>query len=277
MENYSKKGVMHILENDNLVISGRSFSSRLMLGTGKYKNFQEANEAILASNCEILTVAIRRAQNSSVDSIDKLLETFDWTKIWLMPNTAGCQTAEQAIRLAFLGREILKNLNYEDNNFIKLEVIPDPKYLLPDSIGTMAAAEYLISKRFAVLPYINADPILAKQLEEIGCATVMPLGSPIGSNKGLKNLYNINIIVEGANIPLIIDAGIGSPSQAEQAMELGADGVLTNTAIAKANSPIHMAYGMKLAVEAGRIGYLAGKAKAMPIAQPSSPTSGISK
>jgi thiazole synthase len=141
----------------------------------------------------------------------------------------------------------------------------------------MAAAEYLISKGFAVLPYINADPILAKQLEEIGCATVMPLGSPIGSNKGLKNLYNINIIVEGANIPVIIDAGIGSPSQAAQAMEIGADGVLTNTAIAKANSPIQMAYGMRLAVEAGRIGYLAGKAKAMTIAQPSSPTYGISK
>ena len=268
---------MYIAENDNLVISGRHFSSRLMLGTGKYKNFQEANNAIRASNCEILTVAIRRAQNSSIESIDKLLETLDWTKIWLMPNTAGCQTAEQAIRLAFLGREILKNLNYVDNNFIKLEVIPDPKYLLPDSIGTLAASEYLISKKFDVLPYINAEPILAKQLEELGCATVMPLGSPIGSNKGLKNLYNINIIIEGANVPVIVDAGIGSPSQAAQAMELGADGVLTNTAIAKAKDPQSMAYGMKLAVEAGRIGYLAGKANIMSIAQPSSPILGISK
>lgn len=268
---------MQIPENDNLIISNKHFSSRLMLGTGKYKNFQEANDAILASNCEILTVAVRRAQTSSVESIDKLLETLDWKKIWLMPNTAGCQTAEQAIRLAFLGREISKNLNYSDNNFIKLEVIPDPKYLLPDSVGTLTAAEYLVSKNFDVLPYINAEPVLAKQLEELGCATVMPLGSPIGSNKGLKNLYNINIIIEGANIPVIVDAGIGSPSQAAQAMELGADGVLTNTAIAKANSPVDMAYGMKLAVQAGRVGYLAGKAKIMTTAQPSSPISGISK
>lgn len=268
---------MYTPENDKLIISNKHFSSRLMLGTGKYKNFQEAKDAILASNCEILTVAVRRAQTSSVESIDKLLETLDWKKIWLMPNTAGCQTAEQAIRLAFLGREISKNLNYSDNNFIKLEVIPDPKYLLPDSIGTLTAAEYLISKDFDVLPYINAEPILAKQLEELGCATVMPLGSPIGSNKGLKNLYNIKIIIEGANIPVIVDAGIGSPSQAAQAMELGAGGVLTNTAIAKANSPVDMAYGMKLAVLAGRVGYLAGKAKTMPTAQPSSPISGISK
>jgi len=268
---------MHTVENDNLVIARKHFSSRLMLGTGKYKDFHEANEAIAASNCEILTVAIRRAQNSSVDSIDKLLEKLDWTKIWLMPNTAGCQTSEQAIRLAFLGREILKNLNYVDNNFIKLEVIPDPKYLLPDSLGTLAAAEYLVSKNFDILPYINAEPILAKQLEEIGCATVMPLGSPIGSNKGLKNLHNINIIIEGSKIPVIVDAGIGSPSQAAQAMELGADGVLTNTAIAKANSPKDMAYAMQLGVKAGRIGYLAGKAKMLTIAQPSSPTFGISK
>jgi thiazole synthase len=268
---------MYIPENDILRIAKKEFSSRLMLGTGKYKNFQEANDAILASGCEILTVAIRRAQNSSVESIDKLLEKLDWAKIWLMPNTAGCQTAEQAIRLAFLGREIVKNLDYTDNNFIKLEVIPDPKYLLPDSLGTLTAAEYLVNKNFDVLPYINAEPILAKQLEEIGCATVMPLGSPIGSNKGLKNLYNINIIIEGSNVPVIVDAGIGSPSQAAQAMEIGADGVLTNTAIAKAGTPKEMAYGMKLGVIGGRMGYLAGKAKQLHVAEPSSPTLGISK
>jgi len=268
---------MYTLENDNLIIAGQQFSSRLMLGTGKYKNYKEANDAILASSCEILTVAIRRAQNSSVESIDKLLQNLDWKKIWLMPNTAGCQTSEQAIRLAFLGREILKNLNYVDNNFIKLEVIPDPKYLLPDSLGTLGAAEYLVNKNFDILPYINAEPILAKQLEEIGCATVMPLGSPIGSNKGLKNLYNIEIIIEGANVPVIVDAGIGSPSQAAQAMELGAGGVLANTAIAKANYPKNMAYAMKLGVEAGRSGYLAGKAQTVDVAQPSSPTLGISK
>ena len=267
---------MDYIENDPLIIANRSFSSRLMLGTGKYKNFQEAKDAILASGCEILTVAVRRAQNTNVESLDKLLANLDWTKIWLMPNTAGCQTSEQAIRLSFLGREILKNLNYSDNNFIKLEIIPDPKYLLPDSLGTLAAAEYLVGKNFDILPYINADPIVAKQLEEVGCSTVMPLGSPIGSNQGLKNLNNIEIIIEGSNVPVIVDAGIGCPSQAAEAMEIGACGVLANTAIAKANSSKTMAQGMKLGVLAGRFGYLAGKAKTQKIAQPSSPIFGIS-
>ena len=231
----------------------------------------------MLSGCEILTVAIRRAQSSTVDGIDKLLNNLDWTKIWLMPNTSGCQTAEQAIRLAFLGRELLKNLNYADNNFLKLEVIPDPKYLLPDSLGTITAAEYLCKKNFDILPYINAEPVLAKQLEEIGCATVMPLGSPIGSNQGLKNLYNIKIIIEGANVPVIVDAGIGSPSQAAEAMEIGADGVLANTAIARAGSAKDMAYGMKLGVLGGRLGYFAGKAEIGNIANPSSPTVGLYK
>ncbi len=267
-----------ILEkNDPLIISDRRFNSRLMLGTGKYKNFQEAKDAILLSGCEILTVAIRRAQSSNVDGIDKLLNNLDWTKIWLMPNTAGCLTAEQSIRLAFLGRELLKNLNYIDNNFLKLEVITDPKYLLPDSFGTLTAAEYLCNKKFDILPYMNADPILAKQLEEIGCVTVMPLGSPIGSNQGLKNLYNIQIIIDNAKIPVIVDAGIGSPSQAAETMEIGADGVLTNTAIAKSNSAKEMAYAMKLGVMAGRFGYLAGKAQVAGYAQPSSPLIGLSK
>lgn len=263
--------------NDPLIISNRQFSSRLMLGTGKYKSFDEAKNSIITSGCQILTVAIRRAQSSTVDGIDKLLNNLDWTKIWLMPNTAGCQTSEQAIRLAFLGRELLKNLEYEDNNFLKLEVISDPKYLLPDSLGTITAAEYLCNKNFDILPYMNADPILAKQLEEVGCATVMPLGSPIGSNQGLKNLYNIKIIIEGAKVPVIVDAGIGSPSQAAEAMEIGADGVLTNTAIAKANSSKDMAYAMKLGVIAGRMGYLAGQAKILEFAEPSSPTIGLSK
>jgi len=266
-----------VLENDPLIISDRQFSSRLMLGTGKYKNFQEAKTAIVLSNCEILTVAIRRAQNSNIDGIDKLLNNLDWTKIWLMPNTAGCQTAEQAIRLAFLGRELLKNLNYIDNNFLKLEIIPDPKYLLPDGFGTTTATEYLYTKNFDILPYMNADPILAKQLEEIGCVTVMPLGSPIGSNQGLKNIYNIKIIIEDTKVPVIVDAGIGSPSQASKAMEIGADGILTNTAVAKANSSKDMAYAMKLGVMAGRLGYLAGKAATIDFAQPSSPILGLSK
>ena len=266
-----------LLENDSLIISNRQFSSRLMLGTGKYKNFQEAKDSIILSGCEILTVAIRRAQSSTVEGIDKLLNNLDWTKIWLMPNTAGCQTSEQSIRLAFLGRELLKNLNYVDNSFLKLEVISDPKYLLPDSLGTIIAAEYLCGRKFEVLPYINADPILATQLEEIGCVTVMPLGSPIGSNQGLKNLYNIKIIIESANVPVIVDAGIGSPSQASEAMEIGADGVLANTAIAKANSSKDMAYAMKLGVISGRLGYLAGKAETVDFAQPSSPIVGLSK
>ena len=266
-----------LLENDPLIISNRQFSSRLMLGTGKYRNFQEAKDSIILSECEILTIAIRRAQSSTVESIDKLLNNLDWTKIWLLPNTAGCQTAEQSIRLAFLGRELVKNLNYVDNNFLKLEVISDPKYLLPDSLGTITAAEYLCNKNFDILPYINAEPVLAKQLEEIGCATVMPLGSPIGSNQGLKNLYNIKIIIESSKVPVIVDAGIGTPSQASEAMEMGADGILTNTAIAKANSSKNMAYAMKLGVMAGRLGYLAGKANTLEIAQPSSPIIGLSK
>lgn len=266
-----------LIKNDPLIIAGRQFSSRLMLGTGKYKNFQEAKDSILLSDCQILTVAIRRAQSSTVDGIDKLLNNLDWTKIWLMPNTAGCQTAEQAIRLAFLGRELLKNLKYVDNNFLKLEVISDPKYLLPDSLGTSTASEYLCNKKFDILPYINADPILAKQLEEQGCVAAMPLGSPIGSNQGLKNLYNIKIIIESANVPVIVDAGIGSPSQAAEAMEIGSDGVLTNTAIAKAASSKDMAFAMKMGVIAGRLGYLAGKAKTVDFAEPSSPTIGLAK
>lgn len=265
-----------ILQNDLLHIGNKTFSSRLMLGTGKYRNFAEAKESIEASNCEILTVAIRRAQTSKIDGISELLSKFDWKKLWLMPNTAGCQTAEEAVRLAFIGREITKNLHYNNNNFIKLEVIPDPKYLLPDGLGTLTAADYLVKHKFDVLPYINADPILGKQLEEIGCATVMPLGSPIGSGQGLKNLYNIQILIENAKVPVVVDAGIGSPSQASQAMEIGASAILANTAIAQAKNSKLMAYGMKLGVEGGRLGYLSGQIETSDFAKPSSPTIGIS-
>ena len=264
-------------KEDPLTIGKKQFSSRLMLGTGKYQNFQEARESILTSGCEILTVAIRRAQNSNVGGIGNLLNGLDWKKIWLMPNTAGSQTAEEAVRLAFMGREVLKNLDYTDNNFIKLEVIPDPKHLLPDSLGTLTGAEYLVKNNFDVLPYMNADPVLAKQLESIGCVTVMPLGSPIGSGQGLKNLYNIKIIVENSNVPVIVDAGIGSPSQAAEAMEIGSDGILANTAIAKAKYAQGMAYAMKLAVLAGRIGYISGRMEISHYAKPSSPIIGISK
>jgi thiazole synthase len=264
-------------QDDLLQIGNKNFSSRLMLGTGKYRNFTEAKKSIEASGCEILTVAVRRAQTGKVDGIAKLLHELDWGKLWLLPNTAGCQTAEEAIRLAFVGRELAKNLHYTDNSFIKLEVIPDPKYLLPDSLGTLTAAEYLAKKGFDVLPYINADLILAKQLEEVGCATVMPLGSPIGSGQGLKNIYNIKILIENARVPVIVDAGIGSPSQAAEAMEIGASGILANTAIAQAQISEVMASGMKLGVMAGRLSYLSGRIGMSEFAKPSSPLIGILK
>nr|YP_010338760.1 thiamin biosynthesis protein G [Glaucosphaera vacuolata]UNJ18710.1 thiamin biosynthesis protein G [Glaucosphaera vacuolata] len=262
----------HKNNDDFLYIGNQAFKSRLMLGSGKYKNLNDAQECIIYSGCEIVTVAIRRAQNSKHHH---LMENFDWSKIWLLPNTAGCTSCEESIRVAKLGREIVKKIGQEDNNFIKLEVIPDPSYLLPDPIGTLKAAEYLINKGFSVLPYINADPILAKQLEEIGCVTVMPLGSPIGSGQGLKNQSNIQIIINNAKVPVIIDAGIGSASDASLALEMGADGVLINTAIARASSSKIMAKAMKLAVEAGRLSYLAGRIPVSKQALASSPIVGI--
>ncbi len=195
----------------------------------------------------------------------------------MLPNTAGCSTAEEAIRVARLGRELAKLSGQEENNFIKLEVIPDMRYLLPDPIGTLKAAEKLIKEDFVVLPYINADPILAKRLEEIGCSTVMPLGSAIGSAQGIKNESNIGIIIENAKVPVIIDAGIGLPSHASIAMEMGADAVLINSAIALAGDAISMAEAMKKAVEAGRQAFLSGPLKESYVASPSSPMNGISK
>ena len=265
----------YLIEDDPLIIGDKKFFSRLMLGTGKYDNFEEASQSIDCSGCEILTVSVRRAQTSGIVGVDNLLNSLNREKIWLLPNTAGCQTAEEAVRLAFLGREVVKNFGYKSNKFVKLEVIPDPKYLLPDGLGTLTAAEYLSSHNFDVLPYINSDPILAKQLEDIGCVTVMPLGSPIGSGQGLKNLYNIRIIVENSSVPVIVDAGIGSPSQAAEAMEIGAGGILANTAIAKAQVSSKMAYGMKLGVIAGRAAYLSGIMSTSNYAKPSSPTVGI--
>jgi len=219
---------------DPLKIGDKSFSSRLMLGTGKYRTSQDALKSIKTSECEIVTVAIRRLPtNINQDNIS-FLKSLDWKNLWLLPNTAGSQTAEDAIRMAFLGHELACQLGQEDNFFVKLEVISDPKYLLPDPIGTLKAAEFLVKKGFTVLPYINADPMLALHLEDLGCATVMPLGSPIGSGQGLNNLSNLQIIIENANIPVIIDAGIGAPSEATLGMELGADGILLNTAVAQA-------------------------------------------
>jgi thiazole synthase len=262
---------------DPLRIGEKSFSSRLMLGTGKYKTSQHAIESINASQCEIVTVAIRRLPtNINSDNIS-FLKSLNWKKLWLLPNTAGSQTAEDAIRMAFLGHELACQLGQPDNFFIKLEVISDPKYLLPDPIGTLKAAEFLVQKGFTVLPYINADPMLALHLEDLGCATVMPLGSPIGSGQGLNNLSNLQIIIENAKVPVIIDAGIGVPSEATMAMELGADGILLNTAVAQAKNPSQMAFAMNLGVKSGRLGYLAGRMDKKYYANPSSPNNLISK
>lgn len=262
------------LDNDRpLIIANRSFQSRLMTGTGKYRNFDQMRQSITASGCEIVTVAVRRVQTSAPGH-EGLAEALDWSKIWMLPNTAGCKTAEEAIRVARLGREMAKLLGQEDNNFVKLEVIPDAKYLLPDPIGTLEAAEQLVKEGFAVLPYINADPLLAKRLEEVGCATVMPLGSPIGSGQGIKNTANIQIIIENAKVPVVVDAGIGTPSEAAQAMEMGADALLINTAIAQAENPAMMARAMGLAAEAGRMAFLAGRIPVKVYASPSSPPTG---
>jgi thiazole synthase len=261
---------------NSLIIGNKSFKSRLLVGTGKYKNLEESKLSILESQCEIITVAIRRIDINLLNKTKSLMNILDWNKFWLLPNTAGARTAEEAIRLAFLGREISKRLGQNHNNFIKLEVISDPKYLLPDPIGTMKAAEFLIRKGFTILPYINADPILAKHLEDIGCSTIMPLGSPIGSGQGIKNLTNIEIIIENTNIPIIIDAGIATPSQASLAMEIGSNAVLVNTAIANSKNPIIMAKAMKNAVRAGHQAYLAGSIKPKKFAQASSSIQGIS-
>jgi thiazole synthase len=262
---------------DRLKIGPKNFSSRLMLGTGKYKSLVDAVQSIESSECEIVTVAVRRVPSDLKYDTTNFLNSLNWDKLWLLPNTAGSQTAEEAIRMAFLGHELACQLGQHDNYFVKLEVISDPKYLLPDPVGTLKAAEFLVKKGFTVLPYINADPMLALHLEDLGCATVMPLGSPIGSGQGLNNLANIKIIIENSSIPVIIDAGIGAPSQAALALELGADGVLLNTAVAQSKLPNQMAIAMKLAVKAGRLGYLAGQMPKKYYADPSSPLDQMSK
>jgi thiazole synthase len=264
------------LNNDNFIINGKKFSSRLMLGTGKYKTLLDTQQSIESSCCEIVTVAIRRLDYNDVSNKPNLITSLNWNKIWLLPNTAGAKTAEEAIRLACLGRELTKRIGQEDNNFVKLEVISDPKYLLPDPIGTIKAAEFLVKKGFSVLPYISPDPMLAKHLEDIGCSTVMPLGSPIGSGQGIKNTSNIQIIIENAKIPVVVDAGIGSASEAALAMELGADAVLVNTAIAQSKQPKQMAEAMCLGVRAGRLSFLSGRIEPTKFATSSSPAQGTS-
>jgi thiazole synthase len=263
------------MKNDSsLLIGGKQFSSRLMVGTGKYKSRKDMLESLSNSKTEIITVAIRRIKNDQTG--ENLLEQIDWKQYWMLPNTAGCVNADEAVRIAILGRELAKLSGQEENNFVKLEVIPDKKYLLPDPIETLKAAEVLIKKGFSVLPYINADPMLAKRLEEVGCSTVMPLGSPIGSGQGLLNLSNISIIIENAKVPVIVDAGIGVPSEASQAMELGADGVLINSAIAQAEKPPLMAKAINYGVKAGRQAFLAGRIKKQDFAIASSPEENIS-
>ncbi len=261
-------------EDQPLKIGGKTFNSRLMTGTGKYPNIETMQHSIVASGCEIVTVAVRRVQTKAAGH-EGLAEAIDWQKIWMLPNTAGCKTSEEAVRVARLGREMAKLLGQEDNNFVKLEVIPDAKYLLPDPIGTLEAAEQLVKEGFAVLPYINADPLLAKRLEEVGCATVMPLGSPIGSGQGIRNTANIEIIIEQSNIPVVVDAGIGTPSEAAQAMEMGADALLINSAIALAKNPPAMAQAMGLAAVAGRLAYVAGRIPVKQYASASSPLTGV--
>ena len=262
---------------DKLKIGNKIFNSRLMLGTGKYRTTNDAIDSIETSECDIVTVAIRRLPTDLKNDNTNFLNQLNWEKLWLLPNTAGSQTAEEAIRMAFLGHELACQLGQEDNFFVKLEVISDPKYLLPDPLGTLKAAEFLIKKGFTVLPYINADPMLALHLEDLGCATVMPLGSPIGSGQGINNLTNIKIIIENSNVPVIVDAGIGTPSEATLAMELGADGVLLNTAVAQSRNPSQMAYAMNLGVQAGRSAYLAGRMDKKNYAIASSPLDQISK
>jgi thiazole synthase len=251
-----------------LTIAGKTFSSRLMLGTGKYRNSGEMLAAFEAAQTEIVTVALRRIDFDDPQS-RSVLEDVDWKRYAILPNTAGCQTAEEAVRIARMARAL------ELSDWIKLEVIPDPKYLLPDPIGTYEAARILIDEGFTVLPYIGADPILAKRLEELGTATVMPLGSPIGSGQGLISIDSIRIIIEQANVPVVVDAGIGVPSDAAQAMEAGADAVLVNTAVALSPNPALMAEAIAGGVSAGRKAYVAGRIPRKAYASASSPLEGV--
>ncbi len=255
------------MKDEPLVIAGKEFSSRLMLGTGKYRSTEEMLAAIEASGCEIITVALRRIDLNSPHR--SILDDIDWSKYHILPNTAGCRTAEEAVRVARLARAMGLS------NWVKLEVIPDPKYLLPDPIGTLEAARILVDEGFVVLPYINDDPVLAKRLEEIGCATVMPLAAPIGTGQGMVNFEQIKIIVEQCSVPVVVDAGLGVPSDAAQAMEIGCDAVLVNTAIAQAGNPALMAEAFRLGVEAGRKAYLAGRIPKRPYASASSPLEGV--
>ncbi|HLM93646.1 MAG TPA: thiazole synthase [Gaiellaceae bacterium] len=235
--------------DDTLTIAGREFDSRLLLGTGKYDTFETMRDAVVASGTQIVTIAVRRID---FDAPGEDITSFLPEDVLLLPNTSGCETADEAVRSAKLARA--GGLP----DWVKLEVIPDARYLLPDPVETLRAAAALVEDGFTVLPYILPDPVLAQKLEEVGCATVMPLAAPIGSGRGLKLRDSIRIIVEQAGVPVVVDAGLGAPSHAAESMEMGADAVLVNTAIARAEDPIAMAGAFRLAVEAGRTAFHAG-------------------
>jgi len=257
--------------NNKLVIAGKSYASRLLVGTGKYKDFAETKAAIETSGAEIITIAIRRSNIGQNPNEPSLLEILPPSKYTLLPNTAGCYNADDAVRTLRLARELL-----DGHSLVKLEVLGDQQSLYPNVIETIAAAKTLVAEGFQVMVYTSDDPIIAKQLEDIGCVAIMPLASLIGSGMGILNPWNLQLIMERVQIPVIVDAGVGTASDAAIAMELGCDGVLMNTAIAAAQNPVLMASAMKQAVEAGRNAFLAGRMpKKLYSASPSSPTAGI--
>ena len=256
------------MKNENLIIGGKEFKSRLMVGTGKYANFKIMKEAIEASGAELVTVAVRRV-NLDEPGKESMLDYIDRKKITILPNTAGCYTAEEAMRVARIGRAA------GISDMVKLEVIGDEKTLLPDTEALLNATRILVKEGFIVMPYTNDDPIMAKKLEDAGAACVMPLAAPIGSGQGILNQLNIRLIIEMIKVPVIVDAGVGTASDAAIAMELGADGILMNTGIACANDPVKMARAMKAAVEAGRLACEAGRIPKKPYASASSPAKGV--
>ncbi|VAW68890.1 Thiazole synthase [hydrothermal vent metagenome] len=257
------------MSENRLTIAGKTYNSRLLVGSGKYKDLQETKAATEASEAEIITVSIRRTNIGQNPNEPNLLDVVPPDKYTILPNTAGCYTAEDAIRTCRMARELL-----DGHNLVKLEVLGDEKTLYPDISGTLQAAETLVNDGFDVMVYTTDDPLVAKRLEEIGCAAVMPLAAPIGSGLGIRNPYNILTIIENANVPILVDAGVGTASDAAIAMELGCDGILMNTAIAGAQNPVLMASAMKKAVEAGREAFLAGRIPRKRFASASSPIDG---
>lgn len=258
-----------MLKDDALIIDGKSYQSRLLVGTGKYKDMAETQAAVEASGAEIITIAVRRSNIGQNPDEPNLLDVLPMDKYTLLPNTAGCYNIEDAVRTCRLARELL-----DGHDLVKLEVLGDEKTLFPDIMATIEAAEILVKDGFKIMVYTNDDPIIAKRLEEIGCVAVMPLAAPIGSGLGIRNPYNILEIVENANVPIIVDAGVGTASDAAIAMEMGCDGVLMNTAIAAAQNPVLMASAMKKGIEAGREAYVAGRMPRKRYASASSPIDG---